>query len=155
MNVKFSAVLSSLRGVLRKEVMPDLSSDHALTQTAAVMDVLEKISRLADWSSDLLRDKIERLSSGSADFRQKATALKLTPPAAPNIPALTSMDDLDNAVSLLNRDIVALTDWLFDHCGDLSADDRRDLQMTLRNTIQAAQAEERKLTAFSDFTATA
>lgn len=155
MNVQFSSVLSALRGVLREEVVPELTSDHALAQTVAVIDILDKLSGLADWSSDLLRGKIAELETGTVEFRTRAADLGLTTVPGPADATPTTQEELAQRLTALNRDVVALTDWLFDLPDPLPADDLRALQMILRNAIQAAQAEERRLITLSDFSATA
>lgn len=149
MNLPFPTVLSSLCGILREEIVPELQSAHATAQVVAVADVLEKLSALADWSSELLQAKIDRLSSGGAAFREAAARHGLQTPEPP--PATGS---LAQRLAALNGDMTCLTDCLFDLPPATDPALRERLLRILRDAIQAAQGEERRLITATDFSAT-
>lgn len=53
-----AAVFALVKKVLREDVKPELSSDHANTQLAGVLDILEKLERILVPSPEILRQKL-------------------------------------------------------------------------------------------------
>ncbi|MGE0097193.1 MAG: hypothetical protein AB7S86_02495 [Hydrogenophaga sp.] len=143
MNIELSQLIEALRRSLADEVRPELSTDHARGQLAAVLDILGKVERMAVWSPDAAAQQASVLAQGCAAFAARlALAGVELPPAAP-APAA----DLQAAEAR----VMQLTDWLFDAGETLPAPLRDELDAILRQALREQLLVQRKLIPLTDF----
>lgn len=137
-----AGLLAAAQRGLRQAVQPELQSDHARAQLAAVQDILSKLERMADWSAVIPREEQEALAQGIAAFEQQAHAAGLVLPA----PAEAG-DSLDAAQARTRQ----LTDWLY---ASVPAGAKRDaLDRVLHDALRQAVAAERRHVPRTDFSA--
>lgn len=154
MNQSLEALMGSMRRALREEILPELTSDHARSQLAGVLDVLGKVESMVVWSPDVTREQLELLDACLAQASARIAAAGHTgptgiapaPPAEPATPAA-----LQAALTDAENRFARLTDWLFAPPEDLPAllveELHELLRMALRNTLKA----QRRLVPGADF----
>jgi hypothetical protein len=125
MNYSMHSVFTLMKKVLREDVKAELRSDHATTQLAGVLDILEKLERQLVPSPDLLRKKLAILRSASAEA------------GGTFAPEPTDQASLEQAVRDGEAELRRLTDVAFD-TGDASL--HRLLQATLRKLLQVERS---------------
>ncbi len=154
MNQSLEALMGSMRRALRDEILPELTSDHARSQLAGVLDVLGKVESMVVWSPDVTREQLELLDACLAQAAARITAAGHTgptgmAPASPAKPATQAA--LQAALADVEHRFARLTDWLFAPPAELTAplvDELHDLLRTaLRNTLKA----QRRLVPNADF----
>lgn len=154
MNPSLEALVGSMRRALRDEILPELASDHARSQLAGVLDVLDKIESMVVWSPDVAREQLDLLD---ACLSQAATRIVAAGHASPPgiVPAVSAVPEthaaLQVALADAERRFALLTDWLFSPPDTIPVpfrDDLHDLlRMALRNTLKA----QRRLVPRADF----
>lgn len=143
MNITVAALLQAARRSLAEAVRPELQSDHALSQLAAVQDVLGKLERMADWASVIATEEAAALASGLAAFETRAADAGLVCPfAAPG--SVASLADL----KARSRECA---DWLFTTVPPGAL--RDELDALLRAALREAVAAERRHVPRTDFSA--
>jgi hypothetical protein len=154
MNQSLEALMGSMRRALRDEILPELTSDHARSQLAGVLDVLGKVESMVVWSPDVTREQLELLDACLAQAATRITAAGHAgptgmAPASPAKPATQAA--LQAALADAEHRFARLTDWLFAPPEDLPAplvDELHELLRTaLRNTLKA----QRRLVPSADF----
>jgi enamine deaminase RidA (YjgF/YER057c/UK114 family) len=157
MNQSLPGLLEGICRSLREDVQKELTTDHARTQLAGVLDILDKLERMIVWSPDAMRERLEAMRAGAAGIEARAVAAGFSPPAgavvevsgAPARPLLQA--DLEHAMRQSDQHFAALTDWLFDDASALPPDLRSELDAQLRVTLAAALRIERRLVPRADF----
>lgn len=153
MNQSLIGLLEGVRRSLRDDVQAELTSDHARTQLAGVLDILGKLERLVVWSPDALRERLDVIEAGCASIALRAVSSGHPPPphALPALPALMRQADLEQALRRAEQRLAALSDWLFDPAAELPPALRRELDSALRATLRSALVVERRLVQRADF----
>ena len=143
MNIALSQLIEALRRSLADEVGPELSTDHARGQLAAVQDILGKIERMAVWSPDAATQQVSVLAQGCAAFvdrlKQAGIELESFEPSA------------DADLHAVEARVLQLTDWLFDAGSTLPRPLRDDLDAILRQAMRQQLLVQRKLIPLTDF----
>lgn len=142
MNGSVAALLDAVRRGLRESVQPELGSDHARVQLAAVLDILAKLERMADWAPTIVREEHEALEAAIDDVAFRARAAGLTLPAGH-----AGTGSLDACRDRIRQ----LSDWVFDAVPPGELRDRLDA--ALRAGLRAAVAAERRHVPRTDFSA--
>jgi hypothetical protein len=147
MNISLCQLTQALRRTLEENVKPELQTDHARSQLAAVQDILGKLERMAVWSPDVQAQQVHVLVQACANF--KATALRLGVDL--RLPdALLSETD---GASLRDAEVqlMQLTDWLFDFGARLARPIYSELDRILRQALREQLVIQRKLIPLTDF----
>ena len=119
------AVFTLMKKVLREDVKAELHTDHANTQLAGVLDILEKLERLLVPSPDLLRQKLALMRSASSEA------------GGAFAPEPTNQASLEQAVRDGEAELRRLTDVAFD---TKDAALHRLLQATLKKLLQVERS---------------
>lgn len=136
------ALLEAACRGLREAVQPELQTDHARSQLAAVLDILSKLAHMTDWAPHILREEDQALAAGIAAVQARAAAQGHTFPARAVDPAAADAQ-ADRAR--------VLSDWIFE---TVPAGAQRDeYEQLLRHALRAAVAAERRHVPRSDFSA--
>jgi hypothetical protein len=145
-------LVETLRNALRQGVAPELETDVARTQLAGVIDILDKLERMAVWSPALLRERIAVLDAGCAAIVLRAKEAGVAAPVdlPPALSAHPTQVQVEESLRAAEERIRRLTDWLFDAQSALPAPLRQDLDTLSRATLREAIAVERRLTARAD-----
>lgn len=145
-------LIETLRNALREGVATELKSDAAHAQLAGVIDILDKLERMAVWSPALLRERISVLDAGCAAILLRAQASGAAAPVEParKLAAQRTQVELEEALRDAEKRFTRLTDWLFDAQAALPAPLRRELDQLLRATLRDALAVEKRLTTRAD-----
>lgn len=155
MNQQLDKLIEVLCASLRNDVLPELQSDHAVTQLAGVLDTLTKIERMVVWSPDVLHEQLGAMRGGidamiacaqDVGAHAPVTGLRDVPPHARHA-------ELEAAVRAGEQALADITDWLFGKEHGLPAGTRQDMDQLLRETLRAALMPERRLVAKADFNA--
>jgi hypothetical protein len=146
MNTDLARLIEALRRTLDESVAPELSSDFARGQLAAVHDILGKLAGMTVWDPAALHEQAQALRGGLARFAERAAqAGVVLPPAAHEAdPA-----DLDAAQARARE----LTDWLDAQANALPADLIAELDAILRDTLRDELRLQRKRIPLTDFSA--
>jgi hypothetical protein len=134
---------------LGEAVQPELSSDHARSQLAGVLDILAKLERMVVWSPEALLEQSKLLQGGCDAFNARLAAEGVKLPAL-SIPADAAAEEAARAAE---EHVMELTDWLFDHSHAVADSARADLERILQQALRQALIVERKLIPLTDFTA--
>lgn len=147
MNIELPKLIEALRRTLQDNVLPELRTDHARGQLAAVQDVLGKLERMAVWSPDTAAQQSRVLAEGCATFlaRLARAGVELAPPASG--PGGTAHEMLLAA----EAQVMHLTDWLFDAGAGLPPPVHAELDGILRQTLRDQLTLQRKLIPLTDF----
>jgi hypothetical protein len=147
MNIALSQLVQALRRTLNDNVLPELHTDHARGQLAAVQDILGKLETMAVWSPDALAQQTEVLLQACADFRAAVAragvdlCLHETPPA--------SWDD--DTLRDAQAQLIQLSDWLFDAGAKLDRPIQAELNAILLLAMREQLVIQRKLIPLTDF----
>lgn len=147
MNIELSKLIEALRRTLHDNVQPELHTDHARGQLAAVQDVLTKLERMAVWSPDAAAQQARVLSEGCDLFLARlarAGVVLAPPPVAP-------CDTAQTALLAAEAQVMHLTDWLFDAAADLPPSLHAELDSLLLQTLRQQLTLQRKLIPLTDF----
>jgi hypothetical protein len=157
MNQSLPDLLKVISRSLREDVQRELTTDHARTQLAGVLDILEKLGGMIVWSPNAMRERLEAMQTGAASFEARARAAGFAPPDRSGFTGATSpdrllrQDGLEQAMRESDEHFVALMDWLFDSASDLPPDLHEELDAQLRSALNAALRIERRLIPSADF----
>ncbi|MBG9388038.1 hypothetical protein [Caenimonas aquaedulcis] len=145
-------LVRAARVALAEAVRPELTSDHARSQLAGVLDILAKLERMVVWSPEALREQAALLRAGCQAFTARLAADGVTPPPLTTPPG--SPDDSAEAQAhAAEEQVMQLTDWLFDPSTRVAEALRSDLDRILQQALRQALIVERKLIPLTDFTA--
>ncbi len=143
MNTDLKRLIMALRHALSDAVAPELCSDFARGQLAAVSDILGKLAGMTVWDPQALQEQAKALSDGNRRFIERAERTGLS------LPACSAATDLDAAQSCTRE----LTDWLDANSPALSPDMAAELDAILRQTLRDQLRAERQRTPLTDFSA--
>ncbi|RYF76402.1 MAG: hypothetical protein EOO22_02175 [Comamonadaceae bacterium] len=147
MNQPLPTLIESLRQALSATVQPELTSDHARSQLAGVVDVLAKVERMLVWSPDVLIEQLEIARDGLEAFAARTGRAAL--PAIPMRPLRQA--ELEQALREAGAMTASHADWLLDPATDLAPATRSELDALLRETIRGQLLAERRLIPRADF----
>ena len=68
MTLALSLYFDAIRSSLKAEVLPHVQHEHARSQLLGALDVLDKLSALADWSPALQAEQNAALSQGLSEL---------------------------------------------------------------------------------------
>lgn len=142
-------LVRAARIALGEAVQPELTSDHARSQLAGVLDILAKLERMVVWSPEALREQATLLQGGCDAFNARLAAEGMKLPAF-SIPADAPAQAQARAAE---AHVMQLTDWLFDPSHAIADATRADLDRILQQALRQALIVERKLIPLTDFTA--
>jgi hypothetical protein len=142
-------LVRAARIALGEAVQPELSSDHARSQLAGVLDILAKLERMVVWSPEALREQAQLLQGGCDAFNARLAAEGMRLPAL-SIPVDAPAQAQARAAE---AHVMQLTDWLFDPSHVIADATRTDLDRILQQALRQALIVERKLIPLTDFTA--
>lgn len=142
MNVPVATLIEALRRSLRDVVQPELKSDHARSQLAAVLDILGKIEGMTDWLPAMQREEEDELRKGLDAVEARLARAKVLLPAA--LPSLVG----DSSEACQHR-FRQITDWLFD--SDLESELRSEISALLRAALRESLAVTRRRIPRTDF----
>jgi hypothetical protein len=140
MNGSVPALLSAARRALVQTVQPALQDEHARSQLAAIIDLLAKLERLADWSPAVVQEERGALMAAVAKVQATAAAAGVSAPHLND-----SQDSVEAARALVRK----LSDWAFDEVAPGPVQEQ--LERELREGLRAAVAAERRHVARTDF----
>ncbi|MBL0918635.1 MAG: hypothetical protein IBJ14_08035 [Hydrogenophaga sp.] len=143
MNTDLARLIEALRRALNDAVAPELSSDHARGQLAAVHDILGKLAGMTVWDPQALQAQAAALRSGNLAFEARAADAGLT------LPAGDAGTDLPGAEARTR----ALTDWLDQQGAALPAPLAAELDAILCQALREQLRIERKRIPLTDFSA--
>ncbi len=143
MNTDLARLIEALRRALNDAVAPELSSDHARGQLAAVHDILGKLAGMTVWDPQALQAQAAALRSGNQAFEARVAEAGLT------LPMGDGGADLPGAEARTR----ALTDWLDQQNAALPAPLAAELDAILRQALREQLRIERKRIPLTDFSA--
>jgi len=143
MNTDLARLIEALRRTLNDAVAPELNSDFARGQLAAVHDILGKLAGMTVWDPDALQAQARALIDGNQRFAERAVRAGLA------LPGGGDAADLD-AVQARTR---ALTDWLDEQGPSLSPELAAELDAILRQALREQLRVERQRIPLTDFSA--
>ncbi|WP_101675110.1 hypothetical protein [Alloalcanivorax mobilis] len=146
MNLDVQHYLMAIKATLRDEILEALPSAHAQGQVRAIIDVLDKIQAMADWSPAMLEEQIDALKAGQARLSELAQGL-----AGPVIEPPTQGADMASRLASYRRGIDVWIDWFYNTADIEDPQRRRRIEMAIRDVLQAWLAAERRRIAAVDF----
>lgn len=141
MNMDLARLIEALRHTLGDAVAPELSSDFARGQLAAVHDILGKLAGMAVWDPRVLQAQAQVLREGNARFAECAARGGVVLPQHEEKPDL-------GAAQARTRE---LTDWLDQNVPSLPLELGTELDAILRQTLREQLRVERKRIPHTDF----
>lgn len=147
MNIELSKLIEALRRTLEDNVQPELRTDHARGQLAAVQDILGKLGRMAVWSSDASAQQARVLAEGCADFVARLAQAGVKLP----LPVSEQDGSPEDALLAAEAQAMQLTDWLFDDGATLPQSVHAELDAILRQALRQQLIIQRKLIPLTDF----
>lgn len=142
MNTDLAKLIEALRRALNDAVAPELSSDHARGQLAAVHDILGKLAGMTVWDPRALEAQARALQEGHQRFAAHAAQAGLAVPAAGDAGA-----DLPSEEARTRQ----LTDWLDQQKPHVPAPLAAELDAILREAMREQLRIERKRIPLTDF----
>lgn len=143
MNTDLGQLIEALRRTLNDAVAPELSSDFARGQLAAVHDILGKLAGMAVWDPQALQAQAQALRAGNQRFADCAAR------AGAALPAGGEVVDLDAAQARTRE----LSDWLDGHGPELAPELAAELDAILRQALREQLRVERQRIPLTDFSA--
>jgi hypothetical protein len=139
-------LLDAIRRTLREAVAPEVASDHARGQLAAIDDILGKLAGMTVWSPQADEAQAHALRTGIEQFRSQAAG-------APSVPALPQPAVAAGvpALQVAEADISALVDWLDRARDALAPTVFSELDATLRQALREQLRVQRRLIPLTDF----
>jgi len=154
MNQSLEALIGSMGRALREEILPELSSDHARSQLAGVLDVLGKIESMVVWSPGVLREQLDvieaclRQATGRIAALGHAAPTGIEPGAgAPSV----DQAELQAALADAERRMARLIDWVFSPPASMPAAGLHELHDLLRTTLRHTLKAQRRVVPRADF----
>jgi len=151
MNIELSKLIEALRRTLEDNVQPELRTDHARGQLAAVQDILGKLGRMAVWSPDASAQQARVLAEGYADFVARLAQAGVKLPLPLPLPASRQDGSPEDALLAAEAQAMQLTDWLFDDGATLPLSVHAELDAILRQALRQQLIIQRKLIPLTDF----
>ncbi len=146
MNITFARLVEALCQTLQDNVRPELQTDHARGQLAAVLDILGKLGSMAVWSPEAAAQQAAVLTRACADVRARlldaGIELQLPPVAA---------GDQDDALAAAQAHLIQITDWLFDAGPALPGPVHAGVDAIVRQAMRQQLIIQRKLIPLTDF----
>jgi hypothetical protein len=144
MNGALPELLAALRRTLHDAIAPELSSDYARGQLAAVEDILGKLAGMTVWSPEADAAQAQALRNGTAVFRARA---------ARDGQALPQAADVDSAGTLqaAEAEFLFLVDWLDAASDTIAAPLHAELDTILRHALREQLLVQRKRIPLTDF----
>lgn len=146
MNTDLARLIEALRRTLDEAVAPELSSDFARGQLAAVHDILGKLAGMTVWDPAAQREQAQALRGGLARFAERAAQAGAALPSAAHEGEAADL----NAAQARARE---LTDWLDAQANALPAELIAELDAILRDTLREELRLQRKRIPLTDFSA--
>ncbi|WP_048440326.1 hypothetical protein [Caenimonas sp. SL110] len=147
MNIALARLVEALCQTLQDNVRPELQTDHARGQLAAVLDILGKLGSMAVWSPEAAAQQAAVLTEACADVRARVLEagieLQLPPPARTG--------EHDDALAAAQVHLIELTDWLFDAGAALPGPVHAGIDAILRQAMREQLIIQRKLIPLTDF----
>lgn len=143
MNTDLARLIETLRRTLNDAVAPELGSDFARGQLAAVHDILGKLAGMTVWDPSALQAQARALVDGNQRFAERAAR------AGVALPAGVDATDLDAAQARTRE----LTDWLDEQGPSLSPELAAELDAILRQALRDQLRVERQRIPLTDFSA--
>lgn len=143
MNTDLSRLIEALRRALTESVAPELNSDFARGQLAAVHDILGKLAGMAVWDPQALQAQAQALREGNQRFAECAARAGLSVPPGGDAAGL-------DAAQARARE---LTDWLDANGPALSPEPLNELDAILRQALREQLRVERQRIPLTDFSA--
>ena len=147
MNIELSKLIEALRRTLVDNLRPELSTDHARGQLAAVHDILEKLERMAVWSPAVAAQQAGVLVEGCTVFLARLAQAGVKLP----LPAPRQDDPPEDALLAAEAQVMQLTDWLFSDGAALPKSVNAELDAILRQALRKQLMIQRKLIPLTDF----
>lgn len=147
MNIELSKLIEALRRTLADNVQPELRTDHARGQLAAVQDILGKLERMAVWSPDASAQQALVLAEGCADFLARLAQAGVKLP----LPASGQDGSPEDALLAAEAQAMQLIRWLFDEGAALPQPVQAELDAILRQALRQQLIIQRKLIPLTDF----
>ncbi|WP_304309151.1 hypothetical protein [Pseudacidovorax intermedius] len=144
MNDDLPRLIEALRHALQRSVAPELQSDFARGQLAAVHDILGKLAGMAVWDPAARSAQAEALRTGLARFEARAVQ------AGQRLPAVPGRPDADELAAAEAR-MRARVDWLDASADDLGAALHAELDAIVRQALREQLLVERKRIPLTDF----
>lgn len=143
MNIDLARLIEALRRALNDSIEPELNSDFARGQLAAVHDILGKLVGMTVWDPQALHAQAEALNEGNQRFTECAARAGVV------LPRYEASCDL----STVQKRTRELTDWLDGQGTLLPPDLHAQLDTILRQTLREQLRVERQRTPLTDFSA--
>lgn len=143
MNIDLSSLIEALRRTLNSAVAPELQSDFARGQLAAVHDILGKLAGMVVWDPQAQQSQALVLREGCERFAEYAARAGLV------LPERAAAADLPTAQARMRE----LTDWLDEAGPSLPVDLVAEFGAILRRTLREQLRIERKRIPLTDFSA--
>jgi hypothetical protein len=147
MNTELSPLIEALRRALRESVAPELQTDFARGQLAAVLDILGKLAEMTVWDPVVLRAQVHALRTGCERFeavaRDAGEALPLF-----EVPRDAEPEVLLRAWEARTR---SLDSWLDGRLGVLAEDLATELDAILRQALRSQLLVQRERIPLTDF----
>jgi hypothetical protein len=147
MNIAFARLVEALRLTLQENVQPELRSDHARGQLAAVQDILGKLAGMAVWSPDAAAQQAQVASRACADVKERLVQAGVEL----RLPVLVSTGESGEALTDAEAHLIQLTDWLFDEGAALPDPVSAAVHSILRQAMRQQLIIQRKLIPLTDF----
>jgi hypothetical protein len=145
MNTDLTRLIEALRRALNDAVAPELSSDFARGQLAAVHDILGKLGGMTVWDPAALQAQAQALQEGNQRFAERAAQAGLV------LPAEVAADATDLGAAQARTRV--LTDWL-DQAGPAQPPAlAEELDAILRQALRDQLRVERQRIPLTDFSA--
>ncbi|WBY03051.1 hypothetical protein PE066_05810 [Ramlibacter tataouinensis] len=146
MSTELPQLIEAMRRTLREAVAPEVASDHARGQLAAIDDILGKLAGMTVWSPQAEQEQAQALRTGIERFRAHVAgagpAPELPPPAA---------DDGVAGLPAAESEIRALVDWLDRARDSLAPAGFAELDAILRQALREQLLVQRKRIPLTDF----
>jgi hypothetical protein len=159
MNQSLTGLMEVMRGSLRDVVLPELTTDHARSQLAGVLDLLGVLENQLVWSPDTLREQLRAIEQGELRIAARAEEAGCILPvavmgASPVAPLCQA--ELEQTVGAGEQRLVALADYLYltDALpAALPVSLRDELDALLRSTLRETLVAQRRLVPKANFSA--
>ena len=159
MMTDLGGLLEGLRRALLNSIAPELHTDFARGQLAAVHDILGKLTRMTVWDPCALQAEADALHEGNKKFVQclERAGLALTPESDSGFeleaPASRVEGSKTNDLIIAEARTRQLIDWLDAHTGSLSRGIASELHAILQHALREQLRVQRQRIPLTDFSA--
>lgn len=147
MNIALPELIDAIRRTLADAVAPELSSDHARGQLAAVQDILGKLARMTVWAPESFEAQAQALRAGIDAFLDAAAQAGVSL-SLPEEPAGAGPE---GALHALEAQVLRLCDWLGEAQATLPPALHAQLDSILRQALREQLLVQRKRIPLTDF----